>query len=308
MDLSPRKLRYFIAVAEELHFGRAAGRLYIAQQSLSAQIRELETEIGARLLDRTTRKVELTPAGEIILAAARKALSTLDQAVEDARSAAQGVTGTLKVGFIFAAALELTRPILGEFRTRFPSVTVELREYDFTDTTAGLVDGWADVAIVRPPLSADGIAYETLFIEPRVVLVAQDHPLAARATVSVEDVLPLPIAIGRTADTAWLDFWTLAEHRTDATRPRLVHTRSQTEENEIVAAGDACSITCASILRYTPHAGLHDAMIEGISGAPAAIAWPAERRTTLVDSFVTVACEVRDRETEIVRRIEHPFD
>ncbi|WP_343238179.1 LysR family transcriptional regulator [Streptomyces sp. SID13031] len=88
MDLSPRKLRYFVAVADELHFGRAASKLYIAQQSLSAQIRELEDEVGCQRLHRTTRKVELTAAGEVFLPAARKSLAVADQGVEDARRVA----------------------------------------------------------------------------------------------------------------------------------------------------------------------------------------------------------------------------
>jgi len=307
VDLSPRKLRYFIAVAEELNFVRAAQRLYIAQQSLSAQIRELEDEVGVRLFLRTTRKVELTAAGAVMLAAARTALATLDDAVEEAQRTERGELGTLKVGFIIAAALELTGPILAVFRDRFPAVTVELREFDFSDTSAGLAGGWADVAIVRPPISTAGLEFETLFVEPRVVAVARDHPLAERDAVNVEDVLDLPLAIGMTPDAAWRDFWTLAAHRAGGGVPRLVRTHSQTEETEIVAAGEACSITAACVARYIPHAGIRYVPISGIDGSAAALAWHADRRTALVDRFVSVAREVRARERELVSRIEHPF-
>lgn len=310
MDLSSRKLRYFIAVAEELNFGRAAKRLYIAQQSLSAQIRQLEDEIGVQLLRRTTRKVELTAPGEAFLKAAKTALAILDQAVEDARQAARGQVGTIKVGFIIAAALELTGPILAEFRARFPAVKFEMREFDFSDTSAGLVDGWADIAIIRPPISAAGIEYETLFTEPRVIALAAAHPLAGRATVSLDDVLRLeqPFAVGMTPDTVWQEFWTLADHRGDSARPHLIHTHTQTEENEIVAAGAACAITAGSIRRYTPHTGIRYVAIPEITGSEVAIAWHADRRTTVTDSLISAARVVRDRETELVGKIERLFD
>jgi DNA-binding transcriptional LysR family regulator len=308
VDLPPRKLRYFIAVAEELNFSRAARRLYIAQQSLSAQIRELEDEMGVTLFHRTTRKVELTAAGTVMLAAARTALATLDDAVDEARRAERGELGTLKVGFIITAALELTRPILAAFRDRFPAVKVELREFDFSDTSAGLAGGWADVAVVRPPISAEGIEFETLFVEPRVIAVVRDHPLADRDAVSVEEVLELPLAIGITPDAAWRGFWTLADQRGGGEPPRAVRTHSQTEENEIVAAGEACSITAAGVARYMPHAGIRYIPISGIDGSAAALAWHADRHTALVDRFIAVARQARDRETAIVTQIEHPFD
>ncbi|WP_328610573.1 LysR substrate-binding domain-containing protein [Amycolatopsis sp. NBC_00345] len=310
MDLSSRKLRYFIAVAEELHFGRAANRLYIAQQSLSAQIRQLEDEIGVELLRRTTRKVELTTAGEAFLAAAKTALTILDQAVEDARQAARGEIGTIKIGFVVAAALELTAPLLAEFRERFPAVKFELREFDFSDTSAGLMDGWADIAIIRPPVSAPRVEYETLFVEPRVIALSARHPLAAHDEVSLSDVLALdqPFAVGITADTAWQDYWTLVEHRAGQARPRLIETHSQTEENEIVAAGAACAITVGSIRRYTPHSGVRYVAIPELRGSPLAIAWHADRRNAVIDSLIAAARAVRDTETELIAKIEHPFE
>jgi len=304
VDLSLRKVRYFIAVAEELHFGRAANRLYIAQQSLSAQIRELEQEVGVQLLFRTTRKVELTRAGEIFLAAAKEALATLERGVDEALSAARGETGRIRVGFTVGAALELTRLILSEARDQMPGVLLELREFDFGDTSAGLADGWADVAFLRPPISATGIELETLFIEPRCVALTKDHPLASREYVEIEEVLALPIAVAGTGDRVWQEFWSLGEYRTGAMPPRVMFTHSQTEENEIVASGAACSITPASVARITPHVDVRHVRIRGITGSASAIGWQAERRTELVDRFVEIACRVRDREADLVKRIE----
>lgn len=109
-----------MAVAEELHFSRAAARVHLAQQALSREIKELEDELGAKLLERTTRKVALTPAGEVFLEGARAALAVLDDAASAARRAARGLAGTLRLGYVPGAALELTPLILTEFAERHP--------------------------------------------------------------------------------------------------------------------------------------------------------------------------------------------
>ncbi|MFJ8438830.1 LysR family transcriptional regulator [Kitasatospora griseola] len=112
VDVSSRKLRHFVAVAEELHFSRAAARLFVTQQSLSTQIRELEKAVGVTLLHRTTRSVELMPAGEVLLAAVRKSPAVLDTGMEAARPTHRGENGRVKVGFVIGAALEPTPLIL----------------------------------------------------------------------------------------------------------------------------------------------------------------------------------------------------
>lgn len=308
VDLAPRKLRYFIVVAEELNFGRAAKRLYIAQQSLSSQIRELEDEIGVQLLYRTTRKVELSPAGEVFLQAAIDALATIDNGVEDARRAARGETGKLKVGFNLGAALELTQPILAEFRTRFPGIEVELREFDFSDTSAGLVSSWSDLAFVRAPISAEGIESVELFVEPRVLSVAKDHPLALRSEVRVDEILNLTLAIGKTSDRGWRDFWAMTDYRPEGAQlPLILQTSSQTEENEIVASGAASCVTAACIARYVPHPNIRNVRIADVTGSAVVLAWRAEANTSAAQNFVSVALEVRDREQDLLRAIEHPF-
>src|SRR2546430_5817876 len=123
-----RHLRYFIAVAEELHFGRAALRLFIAQPPLSQQIMQLERELGFPLFTRTKRHVELTPAGRLFLDEAREILSGIEKAVGAARRAAQGQTGRLRIGFVGSAAYHLLPDVLRRFRDDFPDVELSLRE------------------------------------------------------------------------------------------------------------------------------------------------------------------------------------
>jgi DNA-binding transcriptional LysR family regulator len=308
VDASTRKLRYFVAVAEELHFSRAAGRLFVAQQALSKQVKELEDTIGVPLLRRTTRSVELTPAGEVFLDAARDALAVLDSGVEDARRAGRGEVGTLKVGFIVGAALELTAPLLEEFNRRNPRVELEMREFQFGETSAGLAEGWSDVAFLRLPATEGDLEFEVLFTEPLVAALPRNHRLAGHHTVTAEDMVKETLAVGRSEDAVWQRFWALDDHRAGDADRRILSTHSQTEEVEIIAAGAACAVTVAGAVRYLPHPALRYVPIEGVEGCSLAIGWRAGGRTPLVERFLAVATEVRDRETELLARIEHPFD
>jgi DNA-binding transcriptional LysR family regulator len=307
VDVPTRKIRYFIAVAEELHFSRAAARLHIAQQALSKQVRELEDAVGAQLLDRTTRSVRLTPAGQEFLAAARRSLDALEAGVAAAQRAARGETGVLRVGFGIGAALELTDPIFAEFRSRYPDIDLELREYPLTVPSSGLSDGWAEVALVRLPQSAGGLAFEPLFVEPRVAGMRSDHPLAARPTVSVYELLGEPVTVVPTGDDAWHRFWTLDDYR-GGRRARILSTSSHTEEIEYIAAGKAVTITVAGAARLTPRPGVSYLPIVDVPGCACAVGWRTGRVAPLVERFVAVATDVRDREQGIVHTIEHPFD
>ncbi len=295
-----RRLRAFVTVAEELHFTRAAARLFLAQQSLSKQISDLESEIGTPLFERTSRKVELTAAGEAFLISTRDALALFDQGVERARSAGRGEHATLRVGFIVGAALELTTHILSEFTARFPAARVELHEFGLADPSAGLISGETDVAFIRLPCRQQGLVTQTLFTEPCVVGVSAAHRLSRRERVRVGDLLGEPIAIGRTDDPVWRDFWTLGGRST-----RVVETNSQSEEMEVVAAGMACSITPAAARRYLPYPGVRFIDIDDYPPSAIGIA-RLERsgESTLVTGFVEAAVAVRDRERGLVRALE----
>jgi len=308
VDASTRRLRYFVAVAEELHFSRAAARLFVAQQALSKQTKELEDAIGVPLLRRTTRSVELTPAGEVFLRAAREALAVLDSGVDAARRTGRGEVGTLKVGFIVGAALELTTPLFEEFTRRNPRVELEMREYRFGDISAGLTEGWSDVAFVRLPVAVPDLEFEVLFTEPLVAALPKNHRLAGHATVTAQEMAKEILAVGRSDDTEWQRFWALDDYRDGDADRRILRTASQTEEVEIIAAGAACAVTVAGAARYLPHPALRYVPVEGVEGSPLAIGWRSGERTPLVERFLAVASEVRDRETELRARIEHPFE
>ena len=174
-----RHLRYFIAVAEELHFGRAALALGISQPPLSQQIQALEQEIGARLFNRTNRRVELSEAGRLFLEEARQVLAQVDKPADVARRAELGELGELKIGFTSSAPFNSTIPqAIFTFRQRFPAVHLNLREMSSTQVADALVDEAIEVGIMRPLPLPDSLREIELSREPLVAVLSSKHPLA----------------------------------------------------------------------------------------------------------------------------------
>jgi DNA-binding transcriptional LysR family regulator len=191
-----RHLRYFVAVAEERHFGRAAERLHIAQPPLSQQIRRLEAELGAPLLHRTTRRVELAPAGEVLLARAREILAAVDAATEDARRAARGEFGRLAIGFTGSATYALLPALADALRDALPGVVLELRGELLTPAqVGGLLDGTLDLGLLRPPVREHSLEVEILRREPLVAVLPATHRLAAAPTVPLEQLEDEPFVM-----------------------------------------------------------------------------------------------------------------
>jgi len=179
MDL--RSLRCFVAVAEELHFGRAAHRLHISQPPLSQTIHALETRLGVLLFERTRRRVALTHAGTVLLEHARTLLHDAEHAAIAAQRASRGEIGRLTVGFILAATHHLLPETLRQFRQRMPEVELSLREMPIREQLGALVEGVIDVGFLRPPVDTDIIAAQTLVREPFLVALPHGHGLLRAA-------------------------------------------------------------------------------------------------------------------------------
>jgi DNA-binding transcriptional LysR family regulator len=182
--LDLRLVEYFVAVAEELHFGRAAERLHIAQPSLSQQIRRLEGQLGVMLLERTSRSVYLTDAGEALLVEGRKVLSQASHAIQTTRAA--GAPG-LTVGFYGSAGSDLLPTALRAFGERHPAVTISVRELPLGSIDA-ILDGDANVAFTRLKPGQTELEIEVIATEPRVVALATAHPLATRESLIFADL------------------------------------------------------------------------------------------------------------------------
>lgn len=184
-----RHLRYFVAVAEELHFGRAAERVGIAQPALSQQVRRLEATVGADLLVRSTRSVALTPAGAALLPHARRALFEARQGVTAAGRAARGEIGHLTVGFIETAAVALVPAAVRSFQARHPNVSLTLRELSVDAQLAGIRARTLDLGVVRPPVAADDLEVVALGEDHLLIAAPASHPLAELQSVSVQELL-----------------------------------------------------------------------------------------------------------------------
>jgi DNA-binding transcriptional LysR family regulator len=195
MSVGLRQLRYFLAVAEELHFGRAAERAGVAQPALSQQIRGLERALGVKLFARSTRSVELTEAGAALVRHARVALAEVEEGAEAARRAARGERGHLRVGFVESAAIAVVPAAVRRFRARHPEVRLTLRELGVGPQLEGLASGVLDVGFVRPPIEAEGLRLRTVVEEPFVAAVASGHPLAGRRRIAVEALAREPLIV-----------------------------------------------------------------------------------------------------------------
>jgi DNA-binding transcriptional LysR family regulator len=283
-----RALRYFVAVAEELHFTRAAERLYIAQPALSEQIRRLEAELGVELLHRTTRKVELTAAGEQFLRRARRILAEADEALAEAARAARGETGRVRVTTGATTGLAQVPRVLREFREAHPLVHLDLRESDWEDLSGGLRDGKADAAFVWLPLESHGLSFEVVHEEPRVVALEAGHPLAAAPALRMEQLIDEPWPWVDT-DPVALAFWTCADYRDGAAARRGPTIRSMDGMLEAVRAGLCVATVPRSQAEVSAMPGIAFRPVADLTPATLALGWRTGEETPAVRALVDIA-------------------
>jgi len=188
-----RHLRYFVAVAEERHFGRAADRLHIAQPPLSQQIKRLEAELGVTLLHRTTRRVELSPAGALLLERARSIIDAADRAADDCRRAARGEIGRLSVGFTGSTTYALLPSVAAALRQGLAGVELELHGEMLTPAQVnGLLNGQLDLGFLRPPVRSRDLTVEIIRSEPLIAVIPSEHRLAAANEIGIEQLADEP--------------------------------------------------------------------------------------------------------------------
>jgi DNA-binding transcriptional LysR family regulator len=185
-----RHLRYFVAVAEELHFGRAAVRLHMAQPPLSQQIKQLEEELGFQLFHRTKRSVTLTAAGERFLGETRLIFARLDQAIAQGRRTSRGELGELAIGFVGSASYSVLPPILQQFSQQFPAVELTLRELTTNLQIEALRENRIDIGLVRPPIQDQGLVQQPILRESLVVALSAGHRLAPEQVLAIAEIAP----------------------------------------------------------------------------------------------------------------------
>ncbi|MFI5781962.1 LysR family transcriptional regulator [Nocardia sp. NPDC051570] len=285
MDVDLRKLRYFVAVAEEMHFGRAAERLHIAQPVLSRQIRALEGELGVELFRRDRRGTELTAAGRQLLDDARPVLAATEALTRRVWAAARGGVG-FTIGFM--PGITVTSAVRA-LRGNHPDLDVRLLRTSWHDQTEVLHDGRADVSIVRLPIDLAGLQTRPLFTEARVAVVPADHPLAGKESVPIADLAADHLLQDPDAVPEWRDI--AAELRAGDRRP-VREIASVEEKLELVAGGEGFAIVPASTAGFYTRAGVAMIPIEDIGPNRVALAWPIGRRTPLVREFADIAAEL----------------
>jgi DNA-binding transcriptional LysR family regulator len=285
-----RHLRYFVAVAEELHFGRAAERLGIAQPPLSQQVQALERAVGVQLLERSRRHVALTPAGVAFLAGARRLLADAMTTAETARRTALGESGSITVAFA-ASVMFLALPrIIRRFRDQFPAVHLELRELATGPQIAALRTGDIDVGFLRHPPPDPVLATERVMSEPLVIAVARRDPLAARRKVGLSDLasrdfvlFPSDLAPGLHAQVL-----SLCAAAGFAPRVRQVSRELYTTVS-LVEAGMGVTIIPASVRKMGWRGVRYFAIRDPNATSHIDAAWRADNTNPVVGAFLDLA-------------------
>lgn len=243
-----RHLRYFVAVAEERGFRRAAERLHISQPPLSHQIAQLETRLGAPLFVRSRAGVTLTSTGEVFLRDARTVLADLDRAVDSARRAAAGQTGVVRVGFVGSAVYPVVPDIVRSFRAARPDVEVRLRELPTTAQLAALTAGALDVGFARLPLHEPALHVAPLLREPVIAALPEGHPLTACAQVRVQDLAAEPFIMFPRAQAPGFFDHLLSSVAAGGVVPRVVQEAPEMQTIVgLVASGLGVSLVPASV-------------------------------------------------------------
>lgn len=282
-----RYLRYFVAVAEELSFTRAAERLHMAQPPLSQQIRRLEARLGVMLLHRTKRRVELTEAGRVFLHQAYQAIHSIEQGTLLAQRAGRGEIGRLAVGFLEYTSYTLIPPILRAFRERFPEVNVVLRLFTNTQQVAALRSGQVDVSFLRPPVN-DGEIASTLISRERFILaMPANHPLAGNAAVSLKQFANDPFImyareLGPTFHNELFGFCGKAGFS-----PRVALEVSQIHAAVgLVGSGIGVALVPQSARRVQLDDVVYRPLVERAPNVDVLLAWHPKRSSPLLEAFL----------------------
>ena len=271
-------MRYFTVVAEHRHFGRAAEALRVAQPSLSRQIRHLEQQLGARLLDRTPQGSRLTEAGEVFLPLARALLRSADQAAARTRAAAQ--PSRITIGYTIGL---IVTPAVRQLRREHPDADVQTLHLDWNQPREALLDHRVDAVVTRLPIRTGGLHVTVLYDEPRVLLVPLDHRLAGKESVSIDDIADEPIP--RLPDPAWNAYWRIDPRPDGSPAPDGPLVEAIEDKNELIAAGQAVAVIPAGVAVGSPRPDLTTIPLDGVEPSHVVLATRAGDRGRLVTAF-----------------------
>jgi DNA-binding transcriptional LysR family regulator len=288
-----KQLRSFVTVAEELHFSRAAARLHLAQSALSAQIRRLETEIGGPLLLRSTRQVELTPAGQALLTEGRAILAAADGTLGRVRALARGESSSFSIASLGPVPGALFSPLLSTFSGRHPQVRMDVRAIEFSEMVSALRTGKADVAFLYAPIDEDDLEVTPLISEPRVAVLPSTHPLAGREWLIPADLATETfVAQPDVTPQAWRDYWMLVDEV--GHRPRISPYVGDNLEEwlYLIGRGEGVDTCPAIIARYFARPDVVFVPLRDAAPTTLVLAVHHEVRQPMIDEFVELAVEI----------------
>jgi DNA-binding transcriptional LysR family regulator len=277
-DLDLRLVRYFTVVAEHRHFGRAAAALHVAQPSLSRQIRRLEQQLGARLLDRTTRGSRLTEAGEVFLPRAKALLRSAAQAAAATRAAAQ--PSRITIGYTVSIIIT---PAVRDLRRQHPDADIHTLHLNWNEPRQALLDHRVDAVVTRLPIRTDGLHVTILYDEPRLLLIPLDHRLAGKESVTLDDIADEPIP--RLPDPAWNAYWRIDPRPDGSPAPDGPFVEAVEEKLEVIAAGQAVAIIPAGGRTASPRPDLTTVPLRGVEASHVVLATRADDHGRLLAAF-----------------------
>lgn len=294
-----RQLRYFVAVAEALHFGRAAEKLHISQQSLSAQIKQLENELGTSLFERTTRRVHLTLAGQVLLKEVRVAFNHLAIGVENAQRAGRGEIGRLIVGYHSTTLYNIMPSTVHRFREEYPDMEVVLKEMPPHSIEEGILSGQIDVGFsgfLMTPFSE--VAYEIVYRDPLAVALPKGHPLEKCANVPLAALANEPFVMYSQAHKPAAFDQLLELCQNAGFSPRIVQeAESETAVLSLVATGVGVAIATMSLQSIRSDQVVYRPLVDPSIDIKFVIIWKHDNLSPLVKSFVQTAQEFMETES-----------
>jgi len=289
-----RHLRYFLVVAEELHFGRAAVRLHITQPPLSQQIRQLEDELGVPLFQRTKRRVQLTDAGRAFREAAQQMLDQAEQAVRTAQRVHRGEIGPLTVGFVGSAMAGVFSEILLAFRARFPEVALTLQELTTSQQVEALRQRRIGIGVLRHPIGEEDFVFETIDRESFVVVLPKTHPLAAQQRIPLRALAQETVVmVPRVLWPGMEDDIVECCQRAGCYPQRLSGATQMLTVIGLVAAGMGLSLVPASMQTVRWKGIVYRPVQDRTPHADLTVAWRRDETSAVVKTFVGVVREMR---------------
>jgi DNA-binding transcriptional LysR family regulator len=290
LALDIKAAEVFVAVAEELHFSRAAARVYMTQPAVSRHVTRLEAALGVVLFNRSKRHVELTSEGHAFLGAARDMLAAARRAVEAAQLTSRGGAGLLRVGSAGIYPNELAGLIVRAFRREHSSVEIRLTQSSYvTLPLAGIDRNLVDVAVVRAPVLASGVDFEPLIQEPRLLAVGAHHRCAARRTLELEELKGEGVVSSRHWSQNLRDYWAGVEDGLDGAYRVTALADNPGEWLSAIAEGSGISLCPASIASYYTRDDLTYVRVGGLATNAVGLAWRREHVGPLLRNFIDSA-------------------